>query len=277
MLRFTHLTTGYGRKTIGNDLSAHLPKGRLIALLGGNGAGKSTLLRTLAGFQPPLTTPSVSEIGIWLDGKDLKKYSARELARKLSVVLTFKPEADALTVWDVVQAGRIPHQKLLTGTNKADVQAVEQALALTNTQRFAQRELCTLSDGERQRVFIAKALAQETPVILLDEPSAFLDFPSKIQLFRLLLSLAHEAGKSILLSTHDVEMALEFADQLWLLSSHGIQVGTTAELAQQGALDRCFAAANVRFDTKSGRFIYEREKNNTPHVTSSQQPDNSLL
>ncbi len=277
MLRFTHLTTGYGRKTIGNDLSAHLPKGRLVALLGGNGAGKSTLLRTLAGFQPPLTTPSVSETGIWLDGKDLKNYSARELARKLSVVLTFKPEADALTVWDVVQAGRIPHQKLLTGTNKADVQAVEQALALTNTQRFAQRELCTLSDGERQRVFIAKALAQETPVILLDEPSAFLDFPSKIQLFRLLLSLAHEAGKSILLSTHDVEMALEFADQLWLLSSHGIQAGTTAELAQQGALDRCFAAADVRFDTKSGRFIYEREKNNTPHVTSSQQPDNSFI
>ena len=223
MLRFTHLTTGYGRKTIGNDLSAHLPKGRLVALLGGNGAGKSTLLRTLAGFQPPLTTPSVSETVIWLDGKDLKNYSARELARKLSVVLTFKPEADALTVWDVVQAGRIPHQKLLTGTNKADVQAVEQALALTNTQSFAQRELRTLSDGERQRVFIAKALAQETPVILLDEPSAFLDFPSKIQLFRLLLSLAHEAGKSILLSTHDVEMALEFADQLWLLSSYGIQ------------------------------------------------------
>lgn len=264
MLRFTHLTTGYGRKTIGNDLSAHLPKGRLVALLGSNGAGKSTLLRTLAGFQPPLTTPSVSETGIWLDGKDLKNYSARELARKLSVVLTFKPEADALTVWDVVQAGRIPHQKLLTGTNKADVQAVEQALALTNTQHFAQRELRTLSDGERQRVFIAKALAQETPVILLDEPSAFLDFPSKIQLFRLLLSLAHEAGKSILLSTHDVEMALEFADQLWLLSSHGIQAGTTAELAQQGAIDRCFAAADVRFDTKSGRFIYEREKTTRP-------------
>lgn len=277
MLRFTHLTTGYGRKTIGNDLSAHLPKGRLVALLGGNGAGKSTLLRTLAGFQPPLTTPSVSETVIWLDGKDLKNYSARELARKLSVVLTFKPEADALTVWDVVQAGRIPHQKLLTGTNQADVQAVEQALALTNTQRFAQRELCTLSDGERQRVFIAKALAQETPVILLDEPSAFLDFPSKIQLFRLLLSLAHEAGKSILLSTHDVEMALEFADQLWLLSSHGIQAGTTAELAQQGALDRCFAAADVRFDTKSGRFIYEREKTTRSHVTSSQQPDNSFI
>lgn len=180
MLTLHALTTGYRHTIISQHLNATLPQGTLTALLGTNGAGKSTLLRTLARFQPPLAG-SIS----W-QGTDTAQLSARQLARTMSVVLTFKPEAEALTAAEVVEMGRIPYTTMLSGTTEADRQAVEQAMQLTHTTPFAHRPISTLSDGERQRVFIAKALAQNTPVILLDEPTAFLDFPAKIATMRLL-------------------------------------------------------------------------------------------
>lgn len=180
MLTLHALTTGYRHTIISRNLNATLPQGTLTALLGTNGAGKSTLLRTLARFQPPLAG-SIS----W-QGTDTAQLSARQLARIMSVVLTFKPEAEALTAAEVVEMGRIPYTTMLSGTSEADRQAVEQAMQLTHTTPFAHRPISTLSDGERQRVFIAKALAQNTPVILLDEPTAFLDFPAKIATMRLL-------------------------------------------------------------------------------------------
>lgn len=180
MLTLHALTTGYRHTIISRNLNATLPQGTLTALLGTNGAGKSTLLRTLARFQPPLAG-SIS----W-QGTDTAQLSARQLARTMSVVLTFKPEAEALTTAEVVEMGRIPYTTMLSGTTEADRQAVEQAMQLTHTTPFAHRPISTLSDGERQRVFIAKALAQNTPVILLDEPTAFLDFPAKIATMRLL-------------------------------------------------------------------------------------------
>lgn len=180
MLTLHALTTGYRHTIISRNLNATLPQGTLTALLGTNGAGKSTLLRTLARFQPPLAG-SIS----W-QGTDTAQLSARQLARTMSVVLTFKPEAEALTAAEVVEMGRIPYTTMLSGTTEADRQAVEQAMQLTHTTPFAHRPISTLSDGERQRVFIAKALAQNTPVILLDEPTAFLDFPAKIATMRLL-------------------------------------------------------------------------------------------
>lgn len=180
MLTLHALTTGYRHTIISQHLNATLPQGTLTALLGTNGAGKSTLLRTMARFQPPLAG-SIS----W-QGTDTAQLSARQLARTMSVVLTFKPEAEALTAAEVVEMGRIPYTTMLSGTSEADRQAVEQAMQLTHTTPFARRPISTLSDGERQRVFIAKALAQNTPVILLDEPTAFLDFPAKIATMRLL-------------------------------------------------------------------------------------------
>lgn len=180
MLTLHALTTGYRHTIISRNLNATLPQGTLTALLGTNGAGKSTLLRTMARFQPPLAG-SIS----W-QGTDTAQLSARQLARTMSVVLTFKPEAEALTAAEVVEMGRIPYTTMLSGTSEADRQAVEQAMQLTHTTPFARRPISTLSDGERQRVFIAKALAQNTPVILLDEPTAFLDFPAKIATMRLL-------------------------------------------------------------------------------------------
>lgn len=189
MLTLHALTTGYRHTIISRNLNATLPQGTLTALLGTNGAGKSTLLRTLARFQPPLAG-SIS----W-QGTDTAQLSARQLARTMSVVLTFKPEAEALTTAEVVEMGRIPYTTMLSGTTEADRQAVEQAMQLTHTTPFAHRPISTLSDGERQRVFIAKALAQNTPVILLDEPTAFLDFPAKIATMRLLKKIGARRTK----------------------------------------------------------------------------------
>ena len=146
---------------------------------------------------------------------------------------------------------------MLSGTTEADRQAVEQAMQLTHTTPFAHRPISTLSDGERQRVFIAKALAQNTPVILLDEPTAFLDFPAKIATMRLLKKLAHDAQKTILLSTHDVELALHMADNLWLLNQQTLTSGSPQLLAANGCIGRFFNTEGVQFDAATMRFDME--------------------
>ena len=258
MLQLTHLSTGHGRRCTGQGLSGRLPASTLAALLGVNGCGKSTLLRTLSGLLPPFPRggEATDEAPVRLCGRPLADYAPRELARTVSIVLTERPLAEGLTVEDVVQMGRIPYSRLLSQRSAEDERQVRRALELTSTVHLARRALASLSDGERQRVFVAKALAQDTPVILLDEPSAFLDFPSKIQLFRLLRRLAHEEGKAILMSTHDVEPALQLADQLWLLSRDELCCGTPEALAAAGEIGRFFDRSGLRFDAGQRRFVY---------------------
>ena len=258
MLQLTHLSTGHGRRCTGQGLSGRLPASTLAALLGVNGCGKSTLLRTLSGLLPPFPRggEATDEAPVRLCGRPLADYAPRELARTVSIVLTERPLAEGLTVEDVVQMGRIPYSRLLSQRSAEDGWHVRRALELTGTAHLARRALASLSDGERQRVFVAKALAQDTPVILLDEPSAFLDFPSKIQLFRLLRRLAHEEGKAILMSTHDVEPALQLADQLWLLSRDELCCGTPEALAGAGEIGRFFDRSGLRFDAGQRRFVY---------------------
>lgn len=250
MLRLQQLTTGYGKKVVSSQLCATLPTASLTVLMGTNGAGKSTLLRTLAGFISPLNG------NILYGTKDITHLNPRELAKTLSVVLTFRPEADALTAKQVVEMGRMPYAQFFTRNTAVDTQAVEQALQLTQTQGLAHRYINTLSDGERQRVFIAKALAQDTPIILLDEPTAFLDFPTKVHTLKLLSYLAHSKGKSILLSTHDVELALRFADNLWLLNSSGIVSGTPSLLSSEGAIAQFFARDGLHYNHSQMRFEF---------------------
>ena len=258
MLQLTHLSTGHGRRCTGQGLSGRLPASTLAALLGVNGCGKSTLLRTLSGLLQPFSRggEATDEAPVRLCGRPLADYAPRELARTVSIVLTERPLAEGLTVEDVVQMGRIPYSRLLSQRSAEDGRHVHRALELTGTAHLARRALTSLSDGERQRVFVAKALAQDTPVILLDEPSAFLDFPSKIQLFRLLRRLAHEEGKAILMSTHDVEPALQLADQLWLLSRDELCCGTPEALAGAGEIGRFFDRSGLRFDAGQRRFVY---------------------
>lgn len=226
-LAFHALTTGYchgsRQSIVGRGLEGSLPRGTLTALLGTNGAGKSTLLRTLAGLQPPLAGD------IFWEGNSLASLTPEERAKRLSIVLTVRPETGNLTVREVVALGRLPHRQGLWGSRNAatDAEAVERAMRLTTTSAWSERPVSRLSDGERQRVFIAKALAQETPLILLDEPTAFLDYPSRVQFFNLLKRLTNEMGKTVLLSSHDVELAAAHADRILLLSKESLCLAPT--------------------------------------------------
>lgn len=228
-------------------IDAVLHKGELVALVGCNGAGKSTLLRTLSAFQEPLAG-SIT----YPDGKNHRR-KASELATQLAVVLTGNGGIHSLTVREVVAMGRVPYTGLIGHERRRDKEAVEVAMQAVGIGHLSERRIETLSDGERQKAMIAKALAQETPVIMLDEPTAFLDFGSRVQLFRLLQRLAHENGKSILVSTHDLELVLHLADRLWLIHDKKMHTGTVEALSDNGVLSSFIEAEGISYNINDKR------------------------
>lgn len=228
---------------IAQQISAQLSEASLTALVGVNGAGKSTLLRTLTGEQKAL------EGALTLHGKALNDYSRGERARQIAVVLTQSVEAPQMLAEEVVALGRLPYTNLMGSLKTADLEVVNHAIRVTGITHLRQRRIGSLSDGERQRVMLAKALAQETPFILMDEPTAFLDYPSRTETFMLLRKLAHEERKSILLSTHDLDLALKCCDQIWLLDKGTLTIGTPQDFSQNKALDCAFSTPNFQFDT----------------------------
>ena len=195
-------------RVVASQLNATIWSGQLTCLIGSNGVGKSTLLRTIAAFQPKLGG------ALLVEGKEIQQYSAKELARRISVVLTERLIMSNTTAYEMIALGRSLYTGFWGQMNDSNRQAVDEALQLVGIQPLAKRMVDSLSDGERQKVMIAKALAQETPIILLDEPTAFLDFPSKVEMLQLLLRLSRETHKTIFLSTHDLELALQIADQV---------------------------------------------------------------
>lgn len=246
MLELRNLYIGYAddtkRSIVAETLNASLPRGVLACLIGANGVGKSTLMRTMAAFQPPLRGE------VCIDGKSVAVYSAKELSEKIGVVLTERNMSADLTVEEVVGLGRIPYTTFWGTLTQADRRIVDEALAWVAIEELRYRKLHQLSDGERQKVMIAKALAQQTPVIFLDEPTAFLDYPSKIAMMQLLRRLAHEQHKLILLSTHDLEIAFQTADYIWLLQQDGLQTGTLDELSQRGAISAFLDSKDLYYD-----------------------------
>lgn len=246
MLKLRNLYIGYAddtkRSIVAETLNASLPRGVLACLIGANGVGKSTLMRTMAAFQPPLRGE------VCIDGKSVADYSAKELSEKIGVVLTERNMSADLTVEEVVGLGRIPYTTFWGTLTQADRRIVDEALAWVAIEELRYRKLHQLSDGERQKVMIAKALAQQTPVIFLDEPTAFLDYPSKIAMMQLLRRLAHEQHKLILLSTHDLEIAFQTADYIWLLQQDGLQTGTLDELSQRGAISAFLDSKDLYYD-----------------------------
>ena len=247
------LATGYitkgGRRWVTRHITAELRPGELTCLLGPNGAGKSTLLRTLSAFQPAL------EGQMLLDGKLLATYTAAELAMRIGVVLTERPDIKGMRARDLVAMGRSPYTGFWGKLSADDEAAVDDAIRQVGIGDLEGRMVHTLSDGERQKVMIAKALAQQTPIIFLDEPTAFLDFPSKVETMLLLRRLAREMQKTVFLSTHDLELALQTADRLWLLGKQSsIVIGTPLELAADGSLPRFFAGPGIEFDEAEMRF-----------------------
>lgn len=252
-LEIRNLSTGYrlrgGDKVISSGLNAGLSVGSLTCLLGPNGSGKSTLLRTVAGLQPALGGEIVIG-GVGLDSLDI---GGR--ARMVGVVLTSGVGLGSMSVWELVAMGRSPHTGFWGRLTAHDEGVVAESLRLVGMEGFARRRLHTLSDGERQKVMIAKAIAQETPVILLDEPTAFLDYPGKVRMMLLLHRLAHELGRTVLLSTHDVEQALVVADMVWLLDAgRPLVSGTPQGLSQRGLIGDYFDCEEIVYDAAKMRF-----------------------
>lgn len=242
------LRIGYQSKghehIVATGLNAVLRKGELTCLLGSNGIGKSTLLRTLSAFQPKLGGH------ILMHGREIDDYTDRELSHEIGIVLTEKPDVRNLTVTEMVAMGRSPYTGFWGTLSDDDRQIVERVTELVGIGALKARLVHTLSDGERQKVMIAKALAQQTPVIFLDEPTAFLDFPSKVETMQLLRRIAVEEQKTILLSTHDVELSLQVADRIWLMEPSALSMGTPHELAAQGALGRFIERDGIHFDNQ---------------------------
>ena len=209
IISLSQLSVGYSLShPVISDINLELKSGQLACLIGENGIGKSTLLKTLTGFLPKLNG------SLLLDNRDIESFSQREIARQVSIVLTQKPDVQNLTIEEIIGLGRSPYTGFFGRLRAEDRKVVDDAIATLGIEKLRGRMIQTLSDGERQKVMIAKALAQETPVILLDEPTAFLDFPSKAETFQSLQRMAHERDKLILLSTHDLELAVRFADSL---------------------------------------------------------------
>lgn len=247
------LTTGYTTKKkdiiITNDINAHLYSGEVTCLLGPNGAGKSTLLKTLTSFIPPLK----GVINIF--NKELTNYTASELSKTIGVVLTEKPDLTNMTVYELVKMGRSPYTGFWGHSSVNDIMITDEAIELVGIDSLRERMVQTLSDGERQKVMIAKALAQETPIIILDEPTAFLDYPSKVEIMQLLKKLARDKNKTIFLSIHDLELALQTADKIWLLDKkHGITIGTPEDLSLNDEINRYFHREGIVFDKTIGFF-----------------------
>ncbi|MCQ2095259.1 MAG: ABC transporter ATP-binding protein [Bacteroidaceae bacterium] len=223
--------TGSVERVTSSIPDATLRQGTITCLLGPNGAGKSTLLRTLAGFQKPLH----GEIS--LDGKALCSYSRRELSMLLSIVMTDNSHISNLTVAEVAAMGRSPYTGFWGRLSHKDNDIVMRSLGLVGITELAGKKIDEISDGERQKVMIAKALAQETPFIILDEPTSFLYYPDKVQIMKLLHSMAHEMGKCVLLSTHAVEIALQIADCIWFIDEGKLITGTPLELCDNRISD----------------------------------------
>ena len=230
-ITLSNLSVGYqqARRTptaVLAGLNATLCSGRLTCLVGANGIGKSTLLRTLAAFQPPIAGQMHYYSGEQAAPINLASLSQARLARLVSVVLTAKPSVENLSVEQVVALGRSPYTNIWGTLRAEDHRMVEWAMDVVGITGLRHRMVQTLSDGERQKMMIAKALAQDTPVILLDEPTAFLDYKSKVEVLDLLARLAHETNKMVLLSTHDLEQAVHAADALWVVAKQLLGDGT---------------------------------------------------
>ena len=261
--------TGKQEKIVHEHLNFQLHAGELTCLLGANGTGKSTLLRTLSASQPALS----GKLDIM--GKPLTEYTEKERSRTIGVVLTDKTFAGGLSVYELVGLGRQPHTGFFGRLNKEDKRIIEEAMEHVSIAHKAHSYTAELSDGERQKAMIAKALVQECPLILLDEPTAFLDVVSRIEIMHLLHRLAVEQQKAILLSTHDIEQALVLSDKLWLLSKeHGLQTGVTEDIILNHQMENLFDKKDIRFDYDHG--VYYPLANGQKKIAVSSE-DKTLL
>ncbi len=268
ILQAYNLSVGYEQgkdvKEVQKGLRLKMFTGELVCLLGPNGAGKSTLLRSLCGMQKILS----GEVKV--DGKKLNDYSVRELSTVVSAVLTDRVSIEHMSVYAMVAMGRYPYTGYFGRLSVLDHEIIEEAILLAGIGGLRDRYLDQLSDGERQKVMIARALAQETPFIILDEPMAFLDFPSKLELMQILRKLASEHNKAILMTTHDLSLSIQSADWIWLIGENQrIKRGVPEDLVLKGDFANFFRKDDIRFDMNTGEFRIENSSGQKISVRGS--------
>ena len=253
ILQSSNLSIGYTSKKaqniIASDIDLSLEKGKLIALIGANGIGKSTLLRTLTGIQKPLSgTVSLNE-------KNIHELDFLSLAQNLSVVLTEKLPPSNLTVFELIALGRQPYTNWIGTLTDNDIAKINEAIALTQIGNLTQKRHYEISDGQLQIVLIARALAQDTPLIILDEPTTHLDLLHKVVLFKLLKKLTQETGKCILFSTHDIDMAIQLSDEMIIMTPENTVQDQPCNLIMKGSFNSLFKDKHIVFDSEKGKFV----------------------
>lgn len=253
ILSTSNLSIGYatkkGKNTIAFNLNLSLEAGKLIAIVGANGIGKSTLLRTLTGIQKPLDGK------VYLNSKSIHDFDAKDLAQNLSVVLTEKLPPSNLTVFELIALGRQPYTNWLGKLSPEDYQKINQAVVLTHIEHLLDKKCYEISDGQLQIVLIARALAQDTPLIILDEPTTHLDLPHKVSVFKLLKKLSQETDKCILFSTHDVDLAIQLSDEMIVMTEETVVQDQPCNLITQGVFNSLFKDNAISFDGEKGKFV----------------------
>ncbi len=255
-LSVSNASIGYCSKQtkhiVAENVSLRINRGEMVCLLGTNGCGKSTLIRSISGMQP-LLSGSVS-----IEGSDLSLLTVEQRAKAMSVVFTESVSVANMSVKSIVALGRFPYTSWYGTMTAEDEQYVENAIQMVGLQDIADKDFSCLSDGEKQRTMIAKSLAQDTPFILLDEPTAHLDLPNRIETMLLLRKLAHETNKAILLSTHELELALHVADTVWLMQKGGtIEIGSPQELVQKHSFATAFPKKVFEIELVNSDFVFK--------------------
>jgi len=253
ILSTRNLSIGYAKKhtqyIVQSNLHLQLKAGELVCLIGPNGCGKSTLLRTISGLQKAI------EGEVLMNGKELHQLSVARRARRIALVLTDRIDLENATVYNIVAFGRHPYSNWWGRITPESEKLIRQSIEMVHLTHKIDACFNELSDGERQRVMIAKALAQDTPIVLLDEPTAHLDLPNRVEIMLLLHRLAHDTNKCIMLSTHELDMALQAADKIWLMSqTHGIECGVPEDLVFNGSFNRVFQSNSFVFNEANGNF-----------------------
>jgi len=253
ILSTSNLSIGYKTKSLTNsiaqNLNLNLKEAKLIALIGANGIGKSTLLRTITGIQKPISG------SVLLNEKNIHELDPLTLAQNLSVVLTEKLPPSNLTVWELIALGRQPYTNWIGKLTDNDIAKVNEAMELTQISHLASKKHYEISDGQLQIVLIARALAQDTPLIILDEPTTHLDLLHKVVLFKLLKKLTQETGKCILFSTHDIDMAIQLSDEMIIMTPETVVQDQPCNLIMKGSFNTLFKDEHIVFDSEKGKFV----------------------
>jgi len=254
ILHTENASIGYSHKkqntVIASNINVALEKGKLVAVIGANGIGKSTLLRTLTGIQKPLSGK------ILLHQEPISGYNSLALAKEMSVVLTEKLPPSNLSVFELVALGRQPYTNWMGKLSSDDETKIDEAIALAQIRHLVDKKYYEISDGQLQKVLIARALAQDTPLIILDEPTTHLDLLHKVSLFKLLKKLTVDTGKCILFSTHDIDLAIQLSDEMLVMTAGKVIQDSPSELIAKGVFDTLFSDENLFFDNSKGKFIF---------------------